>query len=345
MFTQICRYLSAFGRKTFARDESFAGFDGAEAFDENGELKAFGKMNLCYVGNTVADHHPFKESCYLLKYVARRLDASKSANPWSIRHALIYQKVDLVAGESNHILVRLSETMKSQLDKSITETPRQFVRDWVGLHVVCLDNIDHDMRQYINYLDEEVREVFGRMLLSGVEPEKLNEYDTASNSAKDMKTLQVLQDQAQRVSTMVSLNMETIGCLSRQTARLRTLGDSSSNWCGMLEGFENRLQNIEQRHRFSLINISAVIRRIETYTEQLRDTISIRNSELANVHTRAVVHLSRASSQETRVVKALTVLALVFVPAGFVAVSGFHPPFLPRAIPDYRSRNSSRWDM
>jgi Mg2+ and Co2+ transporter CorA len=281
----------------------------------------------------------------LLKYVAKRLDASKSANPWSIRHALIYQKVDLAAGESNHILVRLSETMKSQLDKSITETPRQFVRDWVELHVVCLDNIDHDMRQYINYLDEEVREVFGRMLLSGVEPEKLNEYDTASNSAKDMKTLQVLQDQAQRVSTMVSLNMETIGCLSRQAARLGTLGDSSSHWCGMLSGFESRLQDIEQQHRFSLINISAVIRRIETYAEQLRDTISIRNSELANVHTRAVVHLSKASSQETRVVKALTVLALVFVPAGFVAVSGSNPPFLPRAIPDCRFRTSSRWDM
>jgi Mg2+ and Co2+ transporter CorA len=62
-------------------------------------------------------------------------------------------------------------------------------------------------------------------------------------------------------------------------------------------------------------------------TYQLRDTILFRNSEinkdigtLTSRGTTAIVNLSHKSSHEARVVKILTVVALIFVPVSFVAV-------------------------
>jgi hypothetical protein len=60
---------------------------------------------------------------------------------------------------------------------------------------------------------------------------------------------------------------------------------------------------------------------------ELRDIIAFRNSELHNrtanatsTSTSAVVQLSLRSAYEARVVKVLTVVAIIFVPASFAAV-------------------------
>ena len=59
--------------------------------------------------------------------------------------------------------------------------------------------------------------------------------------------------------------------------------------------------------------------------------MSLRNSELSRMHTETMntntastARLALESSRETHTMKTLTVLALVFVPASFVAVS--EPP-------------------
>lgn len=108
---------------------------------------------------------------------------------------------------------------------------------------------------------------FERIALSGVEPESLNEYDTAHSSATDMKTIHYLEDQAERISNLITLNMETIGCLLRQAKRLKSRGPSSNR--GMLTQFEDRMQKIKQDHRFIFLNVSAIIKRAKTVSEQV----------------------------------------------------------------------------
>ncbi|KAJ4188785.1 hypothetical protein NW755_006276 [Fusarium falciforme] len=97
----------------------------------------------------------------------------------------------------------------------------------------------------------------------------------------------------------------------------------------------NLLEKTQQEHRFSLKNASAVLDRARATSEQLRDTASLRNSEIskmssemANLNTLAIARLAEQSSRETHIVKTLTVLALIFVPASFVAVSNQYPTSL-----------------
>ena len=61
---------------------------------------------------------------------------------------------------------------------------------------------------------------------------------------------------------------------------------------------------------------------------QYRDNMNLRNSEVARVdmetskvHAAATLELATRSGREAHVLKVLTVLALIFAPATFIAVS------------------------
>ncbi|RTE79748.1 hypothetical protein BHE90_005787 [Fusarium euwallaceae] len=309
VYPEVYRYIKAFGRKSFAKDEGFAGFDSITTLDGSGQWASF-------------------ESCYLLKYVGIREDARPGTIPWSIRHALIYQKINIETKHSSHILIRLPEQVKGQLATSIRErgSKSDFVRDWAHLHGVCFSSIDSDLRNMINYLDEEVTEVFDRVIMSEVDPAKLNVLDSVQSSAKDFKTLQFLADQARRLIKAIELNMATINCLRRDLDQLVAASPPTGVGNNSLAAVIEKIQKTQQEHEFSLKNASSVLDRAIATSRHLRDTTSLRNSEIsklnaerANQNTMAIAQLADQSSRETHVVKSLTVLALVFVPASFVA--------------------------
>ncbi|KAF5003356.1 hypothetical protein FDECE_10086 [Fusarium decemcellulare] len=331
VFPNIHRYLTAFGRKSFPKDEGFAGFDSATILDRVGTWTSF--------GNAIYPIYSHKldtdieccglESCYLLKYVGKRDGATPGTNPWSIRHALIYQKVSREATRVSHILIRVPENVKQQLGSHLLRDDgnvMEFAQDWTHIHTACFSSVDRDLREFINYLDEEITKVFERVIMSGLSPTELNEFDSVQRSTKDFKTLQYLSDQARRLINAITLNMETIKCFQKQIGHLSSLGSWVSARPDSLESLYRVLDRTQQEHHFSLKNASAVLERAKATSEQLRDAATLRNSEInkvnaemANRNTLAIAQLSEKSEREAHVVKTLTVLALVFVPAGFVA--------------------------
>ena len=81
------------------------------------------------------------------------------ANPWSIRHALIYQKAARNRDEVSHLLIRLPVAVKQLLGTSLFKRGNErslFTQDWTHLHTACFGSVDDNLRQFINYLDEEV---------------------------------------------------------------------------------------------------------------------------------------------------------------------------------------------
>lgn len=157
----IYRYLTAFGRKSSPIDEGFAGFDLEVTSEPSGGLASLGKPPCSTPAfRTVVFNILLLEFCYLLKYVSRRENASSKANPWSIRHALIHQKIDLASNRVSNILVRLPEKVKEQLSTIVKDNGMaEFARDWTWLHAACFSSVDNDLRQFINYLDQEITKV------------------------------------------------------------------------------------------------------------------------------------------------------------------------------------------
>ncbi|KAI1044238.1 hypothetical protein LB505_008657 [Fusarium chuoi] len=176
VFPQIYRHIGAFGAKRFPRDEGFAGFASETTVDSTGSLSLF-------------------ECSYLLKYIERRDDARPGSDPWSIRHAVIYQKVSHQESKLHHILIRLPLAVKKLLGSSVLDRSGEsssFIEDWTHIHIACFSSVDHNLHQFINYLDEEIDKLFKRVIMAGVEPDKLNEFDTLSNTTNDFKALQYL---------------------------------------------------------------------------------------------------------------------------------------------------------
>jgi hypothetical protein len=104
----------------------------------------------------------------MLKYVDRREDATPGTNPWSIRHALIHQKCDVESKRASNILVRLPERVKDSLGDLVKEDDgmKGLAGDWTWLHIACFSSVDHDLRLFINYLDEEITKVVGILTAS-----------------------------------------------------------------------------------------------------------------------------------------------------------------------------------
>ncbi|ENH62819.1 hypothetical protein FOC1_g10006283 [Fusarium oxysporum f. sp. cubense race 1] len=274
VFPQIYRHMAAFGEKRFPRDEGFAGFDSETRVGSTGSLSSF-------------------ECSYLLKYIEKRDDARPGSNPWSIRHALIYQKVSHEESELSHILIRLPLAVKKLLGSSVLNRSGEsssFIEDWTNLHITCLSSVDHNLHQFINYLDEEVDKLFKRVIMAGVEPDKLNEFDTLSSTTNDFKALQYLSDQLRRVINVIQLNILTLECFQKQIRDLETLPFQTASQVSSFARLLKHLCNIQSEHEFSLLSASTVL-------ERAKDK----------------------SSREARVVKTLTVLAMVFVPAAFTA--------------------------
>ncbi|KAM7219403.1 hypothetical protein V8F06_005137 [Rhypophila decipiens] len=258
---------------------------------------------------------------YLLKYVGQREGVPAGTNPCSIRHVVMYQRLDFEIGHSDHVLVRLSQPMKDRLaDEMLDNTQRaqDFVRNWHALHSTCLSTVEQDMRKFVNYLDSELTMIFYHMQLSGIEPGKLNEYDSAHRCAVDMKTLQYLQDQAQRLATVISLNLEISESLANLAVRLGNLYPKSVDPEGIFPPVPWREQ------RFSFISATAIINLTRSVGEQLRDTISLRNTELANNNTAGRRLQVERPSRIKRGLVSILILNLVdqeFLQMGFVALS------------------------
>ncbi|KAG9494923.1 hypothetical protein J7337_013152 [Fusarium musae] len=302
--------MAAFGQKRFPRDEGFSGFDSETRVGSTGILSSF-------------------ECSYLLKYIEKRDDARSGSNPWAIRHALIHQKVSLEEKKLSHILIRLPKTVKKILSSSVLNKSGEcssFIADWTNLHIACFSSVDHDLRQFINYLDEEIDKLFKRVIMAGVEPGKLNEFDTLNSTTNDFKSLQYLSDQLRRVINIIQLNTLTLVCFKQKIQDLETLPFQTSSQPDSLNTLLKKLCNIQNEHQFSILSASTVLERAKAISDQLRDTVSMRNgefnrtnTEMTSRNTSAIVNLSDKSSREARVVKTLTVLAMVFVPAAFTA--------------------------
>lgn len=110
--------------------------------------------------------------------------------------------------------------------------------------------------------------------MSSMEPTKPNEPDPIQQTSNDLKTLQYLSDQARRLINTIELNIETLECMMREINGLRALSFDSSHH-PPVEVLSNLLEKIQQEHRFSLKNASAVLDRARATSEQVSYSVEL----------------------------------------------------------------------
>ncbi|KAL2054284.1 hypothetical protein ABVK25_005425 [Lepraria finkii] len=233
------------------------------------------------------------ECCYMLKYVELHDDEEPTINPWTIRQVVIYQKFDLQSLESSHIFVRLSKAMAEELHDALQinkDRGRELVGRWDRIHILYLRTLNENWRQYINYLDEEVSKIFDQVILSNLDTDTSQGKSFMEGSLANVKRVQYLIDQTSRARHMLDLNSTVMKTMTRSSAEFpasATLSDIGP---------------------------------------MLRDVIAMRNIEFMKTMTvstvqgnGALLELSHKAVSEAQSMKAITIVALIYVPASFVA--------------------------
>lgn len=229
-------------------------------------------------------------SCYLLKYVQKRGRARPEANPWSISQALVYQKVSFDTERIDHILIKPSEALASRLSHSLTHGPvvaASTANDWTRVHTMAFGSVDEPFRDCFNFLDEKISEIvritlfraiwsqgfanllsqFGRVMMAGVEPGKLREFDTLERSSRDMKSLQAFVDMALRVKHSIDVNLETLDAMTQVMSELR--GRHPSTNPAQMGSLLRSLDKMRRQHRQGIKKFASMIERAKSLSEQV----------------------------------------------------------------------------
>lgn len=107
--------------------------------------------------------------------------------------------------------------------------------------------------------------------MSGIEPGKLREFDTLDQAVRDIKTLQFLADQAERVNQAIETNIDTIEMMKEA---VETMTKSESAWpapysCNTLQRLNYRLTNCRYKHNSNHRSIMAVSTRAKALSQQV----------------------------------------------------------------------------
>lgn len=314
-FPQFYRFIATYQHKLYPTDESFGRLD----YDVS-----------CSREKTIQEI----ELCYILKYVERR--AERDSKQWSFRQCLMYQKASLAAGDphstqTDHILVRPSQKMRDRLSERM-HAPQTggtgLVFDWTAVHSACWSGIDWGFREMTVELDELVTEIADNITLFSISVSETTNLENPASVAKDMKALQSVTDKLCRLRPAIKVNLHTLESLSKMCkSLLRQENDKNRNDHRPLEAegverirrFVEKLGKWKREHRFADAHAATILERANHLSSQLRDTVAMRINETNRVSSDAIFELSQRSSHEANIVKFLTVLALIFIPANFCA--------------------------
>jgi hypothetical protein len=109
------------------------------------------------------------EFAYNVRYVALhgRRDLS---NPWSLRHAAIYERINLHDFTSQRILLQMPKSVKSKLSHAATEhrVPQAGQRSTIDLecHILVFFFTVKDWRWYLSFLETKLQELVSLLLLT-----------------------------------------------------------------------------------------------------------------------------------------------------------------------------------
>ncbi|KIW31397.1 hypothetical protein, variant [Cladophialophora immunda] len=301
VFPAFLKHLTAFGEREFARDEGFAAYDIKEHLDG-----LQGRQSL--------------ETCFLWKYMQR--DDGNAQHPWTIRQALVYQNFSCMTRTSTNILIRAPPQVTNRLKHNFSTGPESrdsVVADWLGVQKVWMSCGTEDWRQALNYYDEQITKLFDVLVMFSIETETAGDSKKVQQCISSMKELTHLVDQLLRMSHVLGLNSKIIYCMMNAARRYES--------AERRDAFLAFAETVQLEYDFLQQLAGSLLARGNNLSRQLRDIIAFRNSELNNriatatsTSTGAVVELTSKSSHEARIVKVLTIVALIYVPASFAAV-------------------------
>ncbi|KAF8461217.1 hypothetical protein BDZ91DRAFT_380258 [Kalaharituber pfeilii] len=249
-------------------------------------------------------------------------------DPWSIRQTGFYQKFDTNSRNSSSIIIEPSDVLRGRLGEVFGEGSSQAIRSdypthWTTFPLLCLSAVGGNWREYIRFLGigiENIHTIFRFEQLGEKGTSRFTEVTFA-----DLKRLEYFMDTGLRVAHVLNLNIEVMKAIQHDAERIRALEEKEANserYTILAQAIDSKIRE----HNFLRKHIQSLCNRAERTSGMIRDAIALRDSatmkelaRLANIETAQVHNLTEKTVKDTKAMKVLTFMAVIYLPASFTA--------------------------
>jgi len=298
VFPPFVDIIRTFGEKTGFEGESCGGFH----FRNDRKAEVF-------------------ETAYVVKQVEE--NGREEGNPWSIRQMGIYHRSDSSTGDV-FIIINPSFSLKQRLKHSREFGSRPSPK---ALHTMVLSCTMENWKFYITDLESRYLRMKDKAQLTRMDEKGERDRSLAEVRFEDTQEIQFVQDKCQQLAHVFDVNRTV---LKNMEIRYATIPPANGTQDVDESDFVHSLileSNIQMNR------VSSMLKRLDGTIALIRTTLDFRclaslqhNSRLVTEMTRLtaqengmIVQLTRKASRDTDILKIITLLTLVYLPASFVA--------------------------
>ncbi|KAF3942110.1 hypothetical protein ABW19_dt0205172 [Dactylella cylindrospora] len=273
------------------------------------------------------------ELMYNLRYF--ELHGRREARPWSLRQTAIYHRYDSKSMRSIILTLQCSPSIRSRIEdlfvpKSGIQTLSK--EDVMLLHVCVLMAMESTWRAYINYLESELRTLDDKALGSEAEADRAAGCSVGFVDSQDLQFLRQQLLKASEILDSTARIAKDLGKFSKLIFEDPT-DETACIFSQTLDQYQSRLQNY-QRGIATLLDVFSGVGQIISQALQYRNDKAIirTNSAMhengeslkeitiaAKEESEALAALTSKTYKDSRMVKILTIVAVIYVPASLVA--------------------------
>ncbi|KIW11260.1 hypothetical protein PV08_10560 [Exophiala spinifera] len=306
IFPEFLDVVTAFGERIVSDSDSVGGFrshSGGQAFE------------CAYLAKTVEEH-----------------GRDDDEDPWSIRQMGIYSQREANKEATTFIIINPLQTFLQRLKDAQAGTGEPPA--WRDIHRLALSSSTTPWRQYTSYLETQMTQLKTRAHLSSVsDKEPTGSLPTIRIEFEDTQDVKVLEDKLYRLRHVLNMNLQVcreVGVLFTQYRQSCDPGimpatcPSDPATFGFIAEIEIQLERIltlKQRTEAVSDLMQKIIAFRALAALKTSSSMSTEIARLAQSDNKIMVDLATKSRDDAQILKTITILTMIYLPAAFVSVS------------------------
>jgi len=261
---------------------------------------------------------PGWETSYVLRYVEE--NHRPDSQPWSLRQFAVYNKTHSGGIGASWVLISPSQDALADVNDFLEDKDTISARASISLHITLIDTATIYWRPYLVFLTTKIDEQ--NLRIKFADPQCVRLVDLAADGARlklkelgDAVTDAILALQANRevmrsLLTMLKCCGVTIGSADQEHSILRTVNTMSAD----IEAYLRQLRVLREK-------VATCAQIVSSFAE-LTSGQSLRElAEGARIDHERTAAMALKAQRDAAAVKALTVIALIYLPTTVVLVS------------------------
>ncbi|KAI5844330.1 hypothetical protein BZA05DRAFT_409775 [Tricharina praecox] len=299
VFGEFSDLIRAFGAKTSPVDETYA-------VRPIFQKEASGSFRLCYLAKHVEQNN---------KLPKQQVDI------YSVRQMAVYHGYDAQNDAHTFVLVNPSTTFQMHWLQAQKSDPQGM--GWMDFHVAVAYAMSCRWREYVNHLEDKFDKTHDKSLTGPSDDDHV--------AFADIQNLQILKDKVLHLEHVLRLNL---GVFQELQSLLQTISapERALTACPSPAGANLKIANLFSRYLSETAvagqRAEHLMKRIDGASTMFRTILDFTAMQSARHESESMLVLSQKGQRDSRTMKNITLLALVFLPATFVAVRNPLPALL-----------------